>query len=127
MHRASPYLLAGLLTLTGTLHFLVPKVFASIVPPALPAPEVLVYVSGIAELACAAGLAAPRTRRTAGWATALLFVAVFPANVQMALDADGRSAGYRAATWLRLPLQVLLVGWAVSIARAHAGRRRGRV
>ncbi len=80
------------------------------------------YASGVAELACAAGLAMPRTRRVAGWATALLFVAVFPGNIQMALDAGDRSAGYRALVYARLPLQVPLVVWAVSVARLS--RRR---
>jgi uncharacterized membrane protein len=122
VRRGSPYLLAGLLTVTGTLHFVVPKVFASIIPPQLPARYALVYASGAAELACAAGLAVPRTRRVAGWATALLFVSVFPANVQMALDAGDRSAAYRAATYARLPIQVPLVLWAISVARVS--RRR---
>ncbi len=122
MRRASPYLLAGLLTVTGTLHFVVPKVFASIVPSQLPARAAIVYASGAAELACAGGLAVPRTRRVAGWATALLFVSVFPANVQMALDAGDRSAAYRAATYARLPVQVPLVLWGISVARVS--RRR---
>ena len=122
VRRASPYLLAGLLTVTGTLHFVAPKVFASIVPRQLPARYALVYASGAAELTCAAGLAVPRTRRVAGWATALLFVSVFPANVQMALDAGDRSAAYRAATYARLPIQVPLVLWAISVARVS--RRR---
>jgi uncharacterized membrane protein len=122
VRRASPYLLAGLLTVTGTMHFVAPKVFASIMPPQLPHRSALVYASGAAELTCAAGLAVPRTRRVAGWATALLFVAVFPANVQMALDAGDRSAAYRAATYARLPVQVPLVLWAVWVARVS--RRR---
>ena len=122
MRRASPYLLAGLLTVTGTMHFVAQKVFASIVPPQLPYRSALVYASGAAELACAAGLAVSRTRRVAGWATAFLFVAVFPANVQMAMDAGDRSAAYRGATYARLPVQVPLVLWAVSVARV---RRRG--
>ena len=120
--RASPYLLSGLLTVTGVLHFVAPKAFARIVPPALPSPTALVYASGAAELACAAGLAVPRTRTTAAGATAVLLVAVFPGNIQMALDARHRSAGYRAAAYLRLPLQVPLVAWALSVARAT--RRR---
>lgn len=122
MRRASPYLLAGLLAVTGAMHFVAPKVFASIIPRLLPARSALVYASGAAELACAAGLAVPRTRRVAGWATALLFVALFPANVQMALDAGDRSSAYRAATYARLPVQVPLVLWAVSVARVS--RRR---
>jgi uncharacterized membrane protein len=122
VRRAPPYLLAGLLTVTGTMHFVAPKVFARIMPPQLPHRSALVYASGAAELTCAAGLAVPRTRRVAGWATALLFVAVFPANVQMALDASARSAAYRAATYARLPVQVPLVVWAVWVARVS--RRR---
>jgi uncharacterized membrane protein len=72
----------------------------------------------VAELLCAAGLAVPRTRRVAAWATAALFVAVFPANVTMALDATDRSTLYQAGVWARLPLQVPLIVWAVSIARS---------
>ena len=116
--RWSPYLLAGLLTTTGTLHFVVPRTFAGIVPPQLPEPLALVYLSGAAELACAAGLAVRRTRRYAGWATAALFVAVFPGNVQMALDASDRSGLYQAATYARLPVQLPLVVWAVQVARS---------
>ena len=122
VRRASPCLLAGLLTVTGTSHIVAPKVFARIIPPQLPSRYALVYASGAAELACAAGLAAPRTRRVAGWAAAVLFVAVFPANVQMALDAGDRSAAYRAAAYARLPIQVPLVLWAISVARVS--RRR---
>jgi uncharacterized membrane protein len=111
------------LAVAGTAHFVVPRQFAAIVPDALPARDALVYGSGAAELACAAGLLHPRTRRVAGWATAVLFVAVFPANLQMALDSGDRSATYQAGTWARLPLQVPLVLWAVRIAR-RAGRDR---
>lgn len=125
LRSASPYLLAGLLTVTGSLHFVVPEPYAEIVPDRLPSPYAVVYVSGVAELLCAAGLAVPRTRRTAAWATALLLVAVFPANVQMALDAGDRSEAYRWGTYARLPLQVPLVLWAVSVAR-RAGQAQER-
>jgi uncharacterized membrane protein len=114
---ASPYVLAGLLGVTGTLHFLVPRSYASIVPPQLPAPYAWVYASGLAELACSIGLVVPRTRRRAGWAAAALFLVVFPANVQMALDSGGGSVAQQTGTWARLPLQVPLVWWAASIAR----------
>ncbi|MGZ4594901.1 MAG: DoxX family protein [Actinomycetes bacterium] len=123
---ASPYALAGLLGVTGSLHFIVPRAYAQIVPSQLPAPYALVYASGVAELLCAAGLAMPRTRRLAGWATVALFVAVFPANVQMALDSGGRSVAYQAGTWARLPLQLPLVWWGASVARATSGGRRPR-
>ena len=123
--RASPYFFAGLLAVTGSLHFIVPKPYADIVPDQLPAPYALVYASGVAELLCALGLAVPRTRRPAAWATALLLVAVFPANVQMALDAGDRSEAYRWGTYARLPLQVPLVLWAVAIARRREIDARG--
>ena len=113
----SPYALAALLAAAGATHFVVPDAYARIVPPALPAPRALVYLSGVAELACAAGLAWPRTRRAAAWATAVLFVAVFPANLQMALDSADGSLLYRVVVWARLPLQIPLVMWAVSLAR----------
>jgi uncharacterized membrane protein len=123
---ASPYLLAGLLTVTGSLHFIAPRPYAEIVPEQLPSPYGLVYASGVAELLCAAGLAVPRTRRVAAWATAALFVVVFPANVKMALDSTDRSVLYQAGVWSRLPLQVPLVLWAVSIARrARPAQARG--
>ena len=125
MRRASPYLLAGLLATMGTLHFVAPRPFVAIVPRQLPWRRGLVQASGAAELVCAAGLAVPRTRRVAGWATAGLFVAVFPANVQMALDSRRRSTAQQAVALARLPLQVPLVAWAVSVARLSGRRSSG--
>lgn len=114
---ASPYLLASLLTVSGTAHFVAPAPFASIIPRVLPARTALVYLSGAAELACAIGLLRPATRGRAAWVTGALFLAVWPANITMALHTDGRSPGYIAAVWLRVPLQLPLIGWAVSVAR----------
>ncbi len=119
LRRASPYLLAGMLTVSGTLHFLTPRPFVGIMPPQLPAPYALVYVSGAAELVCAVGLVTPRTRRIAGWATALLLLAVFPANIQMAIASGEHphTVAYRVLTWLRLPVQLPLIAWAVTVSR----------
>jgi uncharacterized membrane protein len=75
-----------LFTVLGVLHFVRPRPFERIVPKPLPRKRELVYASGVAELACAAGLLHPRTRRPAGLASAVLLAALFPANVQMALD-----------------------------------------
>ena len=123
---ASPYLLAGLLTFTGSTHFVAPAPYAQIVPKGLPSPYGLVYASGIAELLCAAALALPRTRRAAGWATAALFVAVFPANITMALDSGNRSGLYQSVVWARLPVQLPLICWAVAVARQAAQARDTR-
>jgi uncharacterized membrane protein len=69
-------------------------------------------------------LLAPRTRRIGAYATAILFVAVFPANVQMAIDGGYAEAGFPAnnatLAWLRLPLQVPLVCWALSFRKEGA-------
>ena len=113
--------LAGLFAASGTLHLVRPQVFEPIVPPALPARRALVLASGVAELACAAGLLHRRTRRVAGWGSAALLVAVFPANVQMALDADRRARrtgrhGLQVGTLARLPLQLPLIRTALKAA-----------
>lgn len=120
---SSPMLLAGLLAGAAVAHAVVPKQFDAIVPSALPgSPRRWTYASGVAELALAAGVAHPRTRRVAALATAAFFVGVFPANVKMAADARRHSPAVRAVAVGRLPLQVPLVMWARSVSRAAATR-----
>lgn len=119
-----------LLATTGTLHFVAPRGFESIVPRLLGRPAFWVGASGAAELACAVALAARPTRRAGALAAAVLFVVVFPANVQMALDSDGADHGLLHSplvAWGRLPLQIPLIAWAVYVARAAgAGTQGGR-
>jgi uncharacterized membrane protein len=113
---ASPYLLGGLLTVTGALHFAVPRPYDGIIPGWLPgSPRAWTYGSGVLEWACAAGIFAPRARRSAATATAVLFVAVFPANVEMALHPGGVPRWIAIA---RLPLQIPLLLWALQVRRA---------
>jgi uncharacterized membrane protein len=112
-------LLAGFMTVAGLAHFVAPRAYEGLIPSMLGSPAAWVYGSGVAELACAAGLAVPRTRRRTAWATAALFVLVFPGNVTMALGSGGHSAAYQSLAWARLPLQVPLVWWAVRAARAE--------
>ncbi|MEV0803465.1 hypothetical protein AB0I34_37640 [Kribbella sp. NPDC050281] len=110
--------LALLFGVLGTLHFVKPEPFEQIVPRALPRKKELVYASGAAELACAAGLLHPRTRRVAGLVSAGLLVAVFPANVQMAADLQRKgSLPAKAVAWARLPLQLPLIRRALKAAR----------
>ncbi|WP_063795349.1 DoxX family protein, partial [Streptomyces silaceus] len=119
----SPLLLAGLLAGAGAAHVAVPKPFDAMVPRALPGnPRTWTYASAAIELTLAAGIALPRTRRTAALATAAFFVGVFPANVQMAVDWRRRPAPLKAAALGRLPLQVPLVLWAKRVA-STSGRR----
>ncbi|MFE7407293.1 hypothetical protein [Isoptericola sp. NPDC057559] len=123
MSRTPHLLAAGLaatLTAAGALHLARPRVFEGLIPTALGSPRAWVYGSGVAELACAAAVAVPATRRAGGLATAALFVAVFPGNVKMALDSrSGARAWARrpAVAWGRLPLQVPLVAWAWQVSR----------
>ncbi|MER5601946.1 DoxX family protein [Streptomyces sp. NPDC002265] len=119
----SSLLLAGLLATAGTAHFAAPRPFDATVPRALPgSPRTWTYASGAAELALAAGLAVPRTRRVAALAAAAFFVGVFPANVKMAVDWRNRPTPQKAAALGRLPLQIPLVLWARSVARGTEGR-----
>ena len=114
-HRAA-FSLAGLLTFTGTAHLVRPHTFDPALPDWLPGSKrAWALGSGVAELACAALVAVPATRRFGGRATAALFVAVFPGNVHMATNA--RTPRARAVTLARLPLQVPLVLWALRAAR----------
>jgi uncharacterized membrane protein len=119
-------MLAGLLAGVGITHFAAPRTFDAMVPRALPgSARTWTYASGVAELALAAGVALPRTRKAAALATAAFFVGVFPANVKMALDWRHRPAPLKVAAIGRLPLQVPLVLWARSVA-GNAGTTEGR-
>ncbi|MBV2356227.1 hypothetical protein KUM39_17905 [Streptomyces sp. J2-1] len=120
----SPLLLAGLLAAAGVAHFAAPRQFDGLVPRSLPgSPRTWTYGSGVAELALAAGVAAPRTRAVAAKAAAAFFVGVFPANVKMAVDWRRRPARQRTVAFARLPLQVPLVLWARGVS-ARAGEVR---
>src|SRR4029453_9506586 len=111
--------LAALLAAAGITHFAAPRVYDAIVPRVMPGrPRTWTYLSGAAELAVAAAVAYPRTRRVGGLAAAGLFRAVFPANVKMARDWRRRPPAYRAAAYARLPLQAPLIWWALRVARS---------
>lgn len=112
--------LTGLLGAAGAVHFVRPSVFEPLIPPRLvrvASARAWVLGSGAAELACAAAVSSPRTRRTGAVASAALFAAVFPGNVQMALDCRraGKPAWQRAVAYLRLPLQWPLVALALRV------------
>jgi uncharacterized membrane protein len=112
-------LLSALMVSMGVLHFTHAATFASIVPDYLPAPLLLVYVSGVFELVLGAALLFEPTRVMAAWGLLALYVAVFPANVHMALHPELAIAGMDPALrlspttlWLRLPLQLVFLAWA---------------
>ena len=119
LRRPLLYLMSAGYAAAGALHFLVPGAYVQVVPPVLPAPLALVYLSGITEVAAGVGLLYPPTRRYAAWGLIALLVAVFPANVYMATSGvavQGTPFGTldpsAAERWGRLPLQAVLVAWA---------------
>lgn len=111
--------LAAVLMVMGVLHLVVPAPFERIVPRLLGSPRPWVTTSGLVEIGTGAALLAPATRRLGGWVAAALMVAVFPANVQMAVDAGAPDGLYATAAWLRLPLQIPLILWALRAGRAR--------
>jgi uncharacterized membrane protein len=121
LRSRAPLLPAVAFALSGAVHLVRPQVFEPIMPRVIPQPQhrPLIYLSGLIELVCAAGLA--RRHRWAGPASAALLVAVFPANVQTALDAGtGRNSGIvdnKLACWLRLPLQLPMIWAALQVGR----------
>ena len=106
----SRYALALLFVLAGVWHFVHPATYLAIMPPQLPQPQALVYASGFFEILGGLGLLWPRTRRLAGWGLLALLVAVFPANVYMAL-VHARLGIPGWVAWGRLPLQLPLLWW----------------
>ena len=113
--------LSLLLGASGVLHFVITDPYASIVPKPLPYKRELVYVSGVAELGCAAMLTQPRTRRLGGLLSFGLLLAVFPANIQMTVDGFRRSSSplwYKIGLLVRLPMQIPPLRWALKAARS---------
>ena len=99
--------------MTGTFHFLKPGPFLKIVPPALPWPLGLVYVSGFFEVAGAVGLLIPRFRRAAAYGLVALLSAVLPANIYMAAAPVkfGGFLDHPLYHWIRIPFQGVLMAW----------------
>ena len=109
--------LAAVMVGIGILHFATPGFFVGIVPAWLPAPYALVVVSGFFEVLGGVGLLVPRVRRAASFGLVALYVAVFPANINMVVHPE---LGRGIPEWMllaRLPLQVALIAWAIWVGR----------
>ncbi len=120
--RVLRWLLAAFMTLAGINHFVSPATYVGMMPEVLPAPLALVYLSGVAEIVVGVGLLPRRTRKLAAWGLIALLVAVFPANVNMAVNELplGDSSVPTWALWARLPLQLVLIAWAYWFTRDDA-------
>jgi uncharacterized membrane protein len=122
------WLAALLFVGAGLNHFRNPIFFRNIVPPRFPDPALLVAISGVCEIAGGVGLLIRPLRTAAGWGLIALLVAVFPANLYMAVHPE-RIAGLHVAQWilwLRLPLQLVLIAWVwfVSLTRRSSPKDR---
>ena len=108
----------------GMLHLVQPDGFVKTVPHFLPAPLALVIVSGVFEILGGVGLLVPVLRRAASLGLVALYFAVFPANLNMAMN-DIQPAGSHVAPallWLRLPFQIVLILWALWVGREDVVR-----
>lgn len=119
LDRVLRWTLTVFMVFAGSLHFIVPDVYVSMMPSALPAHLALVYISGVCEMLGGLGLILPQTRRLAAWGLVALLVAVLPANINMAVNhlPLGKWETPVWALWARLPLQLLLIAWAYRFTR----------
>jgi len=119
IRRLCRVLLAVVFVAAGVSHFVRPAFFVNIVPPFLPWPLGLVWLSGVAEIVLGLAVLVPSIRPLAGWGLVALLIAVFPANVYQAVALKpfvDAPAWMPPATplglWLRLPVQGVLIAWA---------------
>lgn len=113
LRTLSCWLIGGFFIFAGIAHFVSPTVYLPMMPPHLPWPMALIYLSGAAEIAGGAGLLIPRLRRAAAWGLIALLLAIFPANIHMLMTGlilDGKQVP-EWVLWVRLPLQFLLMLW----------------
>lgn len=112
-------LMSRMLITIGVVHFIAPRPFDEIIPREIPGdPRRLTYASGAAEVAIGAGLRVPRTRRLSAAAAAALFVAVYPANINMVRMWWDKPLAYKAIAIGRLPLQLPMIWAAIKVAKA---------
>ena len=103
------WLLGACFVAAGVNHFIAPKFYLGMMPPALPWPMALVYISGVAEILGGIGVLVRPTQRLAGWGLIVLLIAVFPANIYAAIHGFGGMPPW--ILWVRLPFQLVLIAW----------------
>ena len=109
--------LAAFFINVGVDHFVNPEFYLSIMPPAFPLHLEAVYISGFFEVLGGVGVLIPRLRKIAGWGLVALLVAVYPANIYMALTPQAFPDAPLGALYFRLVLQFVFFYWAFSVTR----------
>lgn len=117
MKKFFNYLLALFFIGSGIMHFANAGFYVPMVPPYIPSPELMVQLSGVAELLLGILVLVPATRRLAAWGLIALLIAVFPANVHMALHPELFPGITPTFLYVRLPFQALFIFWAWIYAR----------
>jgi uncharacterized membrane protein len=118
---AFQYVLAIFFVLAGANHFINASFYLQMMPPYLPWPLFLVYLSGILEVVLGIMVLIPSLTSIAGWGLIALLVAVFPANIHMALHPDLFPSISPVALWIRLPFQGVFIAWAYWSTRPSVG------
>jgi hypothetical protein len=116
------YLLSALFLASGVLHLINPGAFMWLMPPWLPEPNLLILISGVFELVCAIGLLAKV--RWSGYLSALVLLAIWPANIWYAFDVSAQGFSWLAViAWLRLPLQVPFIYSATKFSNGLSSKK----
>jgi uncharacterized membrane protein len=115
LKRVSLIAMAIFYVVAGVNHFLHPDFYMPMMPAYVPWHRAMVYLSGAAEIVLGVGVLIPATRQRAAWGLITLLIAIFPANLHIALydvPLFGRDEGLGIWNWVRLPFQLLLIAWA---------------
>jgi uncharacterized membrane protein len=110
----------------GATHFLMPEKYLEMMPPFIPAPLTIIYISGFFEILGGVGLILPWTKLTAAFGLIALLLAVFPANIYVAIN-NVQLGGFMSEPfyqWLRLPLQFVLIGWVWFVSKTEKEKIR---
>jgi uncharacterized membrane protein len=109
------WVMAVFYILAGLMHFVQPDYYRPMMPPYLPWHAFLIYLSGLAELGLGIAVLIPSIRPLAAWGIILLLIAIFPANIHIAMHnvpVFGATEGAGIGNWIRLPFQAVLIAWA---------------
>jgi uncharacterized membrane protein len=111
------YLLCAFFIMAGLNHFINPVFYLKIMPPFLPSHILLVYLSGFFEMALGGMILISALTHVAAWGLIVLLIAIFPANIHMAINPQLYPEINPVVLWLRLPLQAVFIAWAYWFAR----------